>query len=194
MALARWFDCREAVVCNSCTNAIQLALMWERRIKGPVEVSLPRRTYVGVAHAVLNAGHWLAFRDEDWLGAYRLDGTRVIDSARRFSADMYLPDTMQCVSFHVSKICGATQGGAILLDDAVAAEFMRRARFDGRGQGIAPIDDIFNQPAMHCYLSPSDAAQILWKLSTLRRDSPDLPNDNYPDLSTHSWFARQSLV
>lgn len=178
----------EVVVVNSCTNALQLALMWYRWTRGSYQVQIPKRTYVGVAHAVINAGHELAFVDEEWGGGYALRPFPIWDFAKRFTSGMYVPGTMQCVSFHISKILAGEQGGAILLDDAEAAAFMRRARFDGRTAGVHPSADSFEEPAMHCYLSPSVAALLRWRLSVLPRHNRDLPTDHYPDLSTHKWF------
>jgi dTDP-4-amino-4,6-dideoxygalactose transaminase len=196
--LAEYCGSRHAVVVNSCTNALLLCLMWQRWVNGQLDIEIPRRTYVGVAHAVLNAGHRLHFRDEEWVGGYELKICRdaigaggldpVWDYARRFTSGMYRRGEMHCVSFHVSKICGATQGGAVLLDRLDAAQFMRRARFDGRSPNVHPSEDYFGEPAIHCYISPTDAAQILWKLSTLPEQNDDLPTDNYPDLSTHRFF------
>jgi dTDP-4-amino-4,6-dideoxygalactose transaminase len=89
---------------------------------------------------------------------------------------------MQCVSFHHSKILGDTQGGAILHDDPEADKWLRRARFDGRTEGVAPKDDDI-MLGYHCYMSPDVAARLLWKLSKLPLHNADLPNDDYPDLS-----------
>lgn len=88
-----------------------------------------------------------------------------------------------CVSFHASKILGDTQGGAILHDDDEADAWLRRARFDGRTEGVAPKDDTFTQVGWHCYMSNDVAARLLLKLSVLPKDNAPLPNDDYPDLS-----------
>lgn len=186
--LCRYTGATFAVALNSCTNAVQLALMWHRWTRGELTISLPARTYPGIAHAVINAGHRLSFYKEDWVGEYQLLGSNVWDSAKRFTSGFYRPGMMQCISAHVSKILGASQGGAILLDDAEAAAFLRRARFDGRTAGVPTSEDSYAEPAMHAYLSPGDAAQIRWKLSTLPAHNPDQPMSDYPDLSTHSWF------
>lgn len=176
------------VAVNSCTNAVQLALMWERWRRGALTVDLPRFTYPGIAHAVINAGHRLTFRDEEWVGEYQLLGTRVWDSAKRFTSGMYRTGMIQCVSFHISKICGVDQGGALLVDSDETARWLKRARFDGRTQGVPTSEDRYGEPAMHAYLSPTIAAQIRWKLSTLPKYNADQPSLGYPDLSVHPWF------
>jgi hypothetical protein len=135
--------------------------------------------------SVVHAGHAIHFISDPWVGEYRLEPLPVWDSARRFTSGMYRAVSMQCLSFHVSKILGASQGGAILHDDEHADAWLRRARFDGRGEGVPAAEDVFQFPAWHCYMSPDTAAQLLWKLRSadFRRNNPDLPNPDYPDLS-----------
>ena len=96
---------------------------------------------------------------------------------------MYRPGQMQCVSFHVSKILGDSQGGAILHDNEEADEWLRRARFDGRSDS-----DQVQYPSWHAYISPDVAARLLWKLSFLPKHNADLPRSEYPDLSTMEYF------
>lgn len=172
------------VTTNSCTMALLLACkrfrpLWNHR---PI-VSIPKRTYVSVPMSAKHAGFDVFFRDEDWIGSYRLHPLPVFDCARRFSSGMYVKGEVQCVSFHHSKILGDTQGGAILHDDPQADAWYRRMRFDGRTEGVAPKDDDFREIGYHCYLSPDVAARLLWKLSKLPRHNFPLPNDDYPDLS-----------
>lgn len=96
---------------------------------------------------------------------------------------MYSSSGFVCVSFQASKILGIEQGGAILHSNPEADVWFRRARFDGRTEGVAPKDDRFDMVGYHCYLSPSVAAQGLLKLYSLPKHNEDLPNDDYPDLS-----------
>lgn len=187
-ALCRYTGARYAVAVNSCTMAILLAVAWKLHLDRSKAVSIPKRTYVSVPMSIIHAGGKPIFRDERWIGAYELQPLNVWDSARRFSAGMYVPGQMQCVSFHASKILGLEQGGAILHDDPRADEWLRRARFDGRTQGVAPKDDQFDMIGWHCYMNPSTAAQGLLKLHSLPRHNSDLPNDPYPDLSTMEIF------
>lgn len=171
------------VAVNSCTNALLLACKYLK-----VEtVSIPKRTYVGVGMSILNAGGKVIFDDRDWVGSYSLDPYPIRDSARRFTSDMYAGG-YECVSFHVAKILGIDQGGAILHDDAEADKWFRRARFDGRSEGVTPKHDTFDMVGFHCYLSPPLAAMGLWRMNYLPRHNKDLPRDDYPDLSTAPIF------
>jgi dTDP-4-amino-4,6-dideoxygalactose transaminase len=188
--LAGYCGSKYAVTCTSCTSALLLALAWFKWKRGSSMVRCPRRTYCGVPYSIINAGHKVEFADMDWTGEYRLAPLPVIDSARRFFAGMCRPDEFRCVSFHSSKICGHTDGGAVLCDDAEAVAWMRRVRFDGRTIGVRPSEDVFDTPGFHIYMAPGVAAELHRKLSTLPRDNPDLPNSDYPDLSLAPIFRR----
>lgn len=203
-ALCAYTGAQFAVTVNSCTMALLLAVRWhilkaQRDAPTLVFVEIPKRTYVGVPAAIIHAGGMPTFRDEDWSGSYQLKPLPVWDCARWFSSGMYRGEThqgvkrwnegtMACVSFHASKTLGDTQGGAILHDNAEADAWLRRARFDGRAEGVAPKDDKFTFAGWHCYMSPDVAARLLWKLSVLPKHNDPLPNDDYPDLSLHEAF------
>jgi dTDP-4-amino-4,6-dideoxygalactose transaminase len=174
------------VTVTSCTAALFLACMWKNVKVGP-PILLPKLTYVGVAQSIVNAGGQMVFIDEDWQGEYELRPYAIWDAARRFTSGMYRPGTLQCVSFHVAKILGIGQGGAILHDDPKADEWLCRARFDGRREGVHPRDDDFIR-GWHCYMSPDTAAQGLWRLACLPKHNADLPRSDYSDLSKSKIF------
>ena len=178
------------VTTNSCTMALLLACRWfyDSHMPDSDPVCIPSRTYVGVPMSIIHAGYGVEFRDEEWLGMYQLHPLPVWDSARYFTSDMYVPGSMQCVSFHATKILGDTQGGAILHDNAHADAWLRRMRFDGRTEGVPPNKDCFTEIGYHCYMSPDVAARLLHKLSVLPDHNKPLPNDDYPDLSTFEVF------
>jgi dTDP-4-amino-4,6-dideoxygalactose transaminase len=182
-----------AVTVNSCTMAILLAVKWHidhgyAGLAHRPQVSCPKRTYVSVPMSIIHAGAKVVFRDQDWSGLYKLDPLPVYDSARYFSSGMYILGSMMCVSFHATKVLADTQGGAILLNNPDAYEWLKRMRFDGRTQGVAPINDNFREIGYHCYMSPDVAARLLHKLSVLPYKNRPLDNDNYPDLSTFEVF------
>lgn len=185
-----------AVAVNSCTAALTLAVAWCLRspfgfVRDRLDrklVSIPKRTYVSVPQAIIHAGGRPVFRDEEWIGMYQLRPLPVWDSARWFTSGMYDRGQFQCLSFHASKTLGIEQGGAILHDNAEADAWFRRARFDGRAEGVAPKDDRDIILGWHCYMNPSTAAQGLLKLHSLPRHNAPLANDEYPDLSTLQCF------
>lgn len=178
------------VTVNSCTMAILLAVKWyvSQDMYRYERISCPKHTYVSVPMSIIHAGGHVEFRDVDWYGEYQLLPLPVWDCARRFTSGMYRLGQMMCISFHATKILGDTQGGAILLNDEKAYEWLKRMRFDGRTQGVAPIADNFTEIGYHCYMSPDVAARLLHKLSVLPYHNRPLDNDNYPDLSTFEVF------
>jgi dTDP-4-amino-4,6-dideoxygalactose transaminase len=215
LALCEYTGAPYAVAVTSCTMALLLAVAWHVEKRKPVspialrpEIEIPKRTYVSVPQSIIHAGGRPVFRDSIWFGAYQLKPLPVWDSARYFTSGMYYSKlwntelqphepgihsvdgsgAMLCVSFHTSKILADTQGGAILHDSAEADAWLRRARFDGRTEGVAPKDDRFDMLGWHCYLSPDVAARLMWKLSVLPKHNEPLPNDAYPDLSQMEIF------
>lgn len=184
-ALCDYTGAPYCVTVNSCTMALLLACAWHK----VQTVSIPRFTYISVPMSIIHAGGNVVFDDRQWIGAYQLRPYPIVDSARRFTSRMFNPGSMQCVSFHWSKILGLQQGGAILHDDPEADRWLRKARFDGRTEGVAPKDDNFIM-GWHCYLSPEIAAQGIMRLCLLPKHNEDLPNDDYPDLSKVPLFQR----
>lgn len=190
-ALCEYTGAKYAVAVSSCTMALLLAVKWHSRDPRGHEssrISIPRHTYVSVPQSIIHGGFWPSFRDEDWSGCYQLKPFAIWDCARSFTSGMYVPGQFQCVSFHASKILGDTQGGAILHDNHEADKWFRKARFDGRTEGVEPKNDQINMIGYHCYMSPDVAARLLWKLWVLPKHNDDLPNSDYPDLSTFEVF------
>ena len=188
-AVAEYTGAPYCVAVNSCTMALFLACKWCE-----VEtVTIPKLTYVSVPQSIIHAGGTVRFDDRPWIGTYRLEPYLIWDSARRFTSGMYnfyRQDGFDCVSFHKSKILGLSQGGAILHSDPEADAWFRKARFDGRTEGVEPKDDTFDTLGYHCYMSPDVAAHGLWRLSYLPKHNDDLPNDDYPDLSQIPLFQK----
>lgn len=177
-AVAEYAGSPHGVAVNSCTNALLLACKY----CNVTVVTLPARTYVGVAYSVINAGGSVVFEDCEWRGAYRLNPYPIVDSARRFRRGMYIPGTLYCCSFHWYKHLPIGQGGMILTDSELAADWLRAARFDGRGEGVPPREDLFCTPGYHCYMTPEQAARGLVLMRNVPDDNPDLPETEYPDL------------
>jgi dTDP-4-amino-4,6-dideoxygalactose transaminase len=186
--VAEYGGSKYAVAVDSCTNAILLALIYERMTSGYKVVELPKYTYVGVAYAVRNAGLGIKFTDSMWQGAYKIGGTLVIDSARRFHRGMYEPGSLYCLSAHWGKHLKIGRGGFILTDNENVANTLRLMRFDGRTAGVPPRQDNFTVPGYHCYMLPEEAARGLMLMNYMPDDNPDIPWDDYADLSQFDVF------
>lgn len=211
-ALCEYTGAPYAVAVNSCTMALLLACAWyreQRPANGVYRICLPKLTYVGVPYAVREAGFEIDWRDEDWQGEHQLQPLPIWDAARRFTEGMFdiqqvgqsrsiyafrpAGTRFQCVSFHHTKILGHSQGGAILHNCEAADIWLRQARFDGRSEGVPAAKDLFVlRRAWHAYISPDVAAALIWKLQALRRDNPDLPRSDYPDLSLAPAFSSEA--
>ncbi len=177
------------VAVNSCTNALFLTLMWHRRNKRlPTSIEIPKRTYVSVPMQIRLAGAHVTFRDEKWEGKYQLAPLPIWDCARRFKQNMYDSGHFLCTSHHWNKPLGIQQGGCILHDTKEADAWFRKARFDGRTEGVPPSKDKFTEVGWHMYMSPEIAAEGLVRLNSLDKNLPDLPWDDYPDLSEVDLF------
>jgi len=179
-----------AVAVNSCTNALFLALTWERIHGidgkwGRNVVRIPTRTYVGVLQAILNAGCEPSWWSADWEHSYLLAPTGVVDSARDLQRGIStLQGSFTCLSFHSAKQLPLGRGGAILTDDEEAAEWFRAARMDGRPPGRPFSETMF--PAWHMPMSPDVAARgldILSRWNDTNYMPAPLPHTDYPDLS-----------
>lgn len=174
-----------AVTVNSCTMALLLACAWHKVEK----VEIPKRTYVSVPMSIMHAGGTVSFRNEEWSGSYQLRPYPIWDSARWFTSNLWEKHGgFVCVSFHWSKTLGIQQGGAILHGDKNADAWFRRARFDGRTEGVEPKNDSFTQLGWHAYMSPEIAAEGLVRLAILPKKNDPLPNSAYPDLSRMEIF------
>jgi dTDP-4-amino-4,6-dideoxygalactose transaminase len=195
-AVAEYVGAPYCVAVNSCTNALFLCLMWFRRcyphMHSGVALEIPKRTYISVPMQIKHAGWEVIFREKPWVGKYDLAPLPVWDCARLFTSGMYMPGQFMCTSHHWSKTLGLQQAGCILTDDVEAVAWLKRARFDGRSEGVPPALDSFDFCGWHCYLSPEIAALGLVKLSFLPRHNAPLPNDDYPDLSKLSIFQSKS--
>jgi len=196
--LAEYTGAPYVLTFDNASSAIYLALCHEN-IKGKV-ISMPERTYPSAACEVINAGGEINFKKVDGTtlkGAYQFEPTRVWDSALYFSADMYIPNSLMCVSFTGAyKTFKLSKGGAILLDDKDAYEWLKRARNSGRGECSYHVDS-FTMLGKNSYLMPEIAArgillmQQFYNLDGSKKyNAPqELP---YPNLSQFPIYHRRS--
>ncbi|MCK9629589.1 MAG: DegT/DnrJ/EryC1/StrS family aminotransferase [Bacteroidales bacterium] len=181
--LASYCGAPYAVAVDSCTNALFLSLVLEaRRMGGPQELTLPARTYAGVAQAALNAGWSIRWDRGEWSEQYTIPPTRVVDAALNLSPGSYEPGTLTCLSFHAAKQLPVGIGGAVLLDDENDRHWLRGARMDGRQEGTNEVSP--QKPGYHCFMPPDVAARGLWLLTALKGEpSHPCKRDAYPDLA-----------
>lgn len=180
--IAEYAGAKYGVAVDSCCNALFLCCKY-LNVKS---VDIVKHTYPGVICAIKNAGgsimYWL---DNDWQGIYEIMPYNIIDSALRFKRGMYIKDSFYCLSFHVKKHIPIGRGGMILTNNKEAAEWFKKARFDGRNE--VPLDqDELTMTGWNCYMTPEQAARGLTLFETIKdKDLPDLvvADQHYPDLS-----------
>lgn len=157
-------------------------------------ICVPQRTYPSVPCEVIHAGGQVNFtkvEGETIKGAYQLTPTNVWDSALRFTADMYITNSMMCVSFTGAfKHFKLSKGGAILLDDLDAYNWLKKARFSGRSECSYHDDNFDENPVIgwNFYMMPELSARGLLLINQFyNTDGTKKHNEDlqlpYPDLS-----------
>lgn len=177
--LAAYTGSKYAVCVDSCTNAILLCLIYSKEYK----VTLPNNTYVGVAMACKHAKITVEFKDIAWTGMYQIAPTNIYDSAKRFTADMYIPDSLMCLSFHYKKHLKIGRGGAILTDNREAYEWLKLARNCGRDPQVALSEQFFTVCGFNMLMHPELAQKGINLMRYLPVVNEDLPYEYYGNLS-----------
>ena len=194
--LAEYTGAKYAVVLDNCSNALFLTLMYEN-VKDTY-ITIPNRTYPSVPCEIIHAGakvKWEIVDGTTFKGAYQLKPSRVWDSALRFTADMYIPNTHMCLSFTGPyKHFKLSKGGAILTDDKAAYEWFKRARYSGR-RAIPYHEDNLDMIGWNFYMMPELAARGLlllsqfWNVDGTKKHNEDIELP-YPDLSEFDVYTQ----
>jgi len=192
--IAKYTGAPHAIALDNMSNAIFLALYYEKNVKKSLDegsVDCPSRTYPSVPCEIIHAGLKVNFTPVEGKkikGAYQLTPSNVVDSALRFTADMYVPGTHMCLSFTGPyKTLKLSKGGAIITDDYQAMLWFKRARFSGRRE-CSYHDDHFDMLGWNFYMMPELSARGLlmmaqfYNLDGTKKYNEDLELP-YPDLS-----------
>ena len=200
-ALCEYTGAPHAVALDNMSNALFLSLYFEKNVKKRLtsdHVIVPARTYPSVPCEVIHAGLKVKFnqvKGRKIKGAYKLLPSNVVDSALRFTADMYESGTHMCLSFTGPyKTLKLSKGGAILTDDYEAMLWFKRARFSGRRE-CSYHDDHFDMLGWNFYMMPELAARGLLMMSQFynldgtkkKNEDLELP---YPDLSKFEIYKK----
>jgi dTDP-4-amino-4,6-dideoxygalactose transaminase len=181
--IAEYTGAPYAVALDNCTDALFLCCTY-LNVKN---VTIPKKTYLSVPQAVMASGGKLSFDDVEWKGLYQLNPYPIYDSARRFTSNMYIPNTFMCLSFHPKKILKMRKGGMILTDNEEAYKWFKKARHEGRDE-IPYTQDNIKFMGWNMYMTPPDAAEGLWLMSSMPKDNEDTIED-YPDLTRNDLFT-----
>lgn len=192
--LANYTGAPYAVAVSSCTDALFLSCMYHN-VKGKV-VIIPKRTYLSVPQSIIHAGGILKFRDYDWQthlwSRYQLAPFPIWDAAKEFQPAMYRPSQAICLSFHIKKPLGIGKGGCILTDDKDMTEWLKRARYEGRGEMSYREDDI-TFLGWNMYLTPEQAARGLVLMQQLPKEGV-VQYERYRDLTEFTVFKDVELI
>jgi dTDP-4-amino-4,6-dideoxygalactose transaminase len=144
---AEFIGAKHAVAVNSCTSALFLSLLCENRIRYCMpfcdwesSIRIPSMMVPVVPNSLLHAGAKVMFIDDvSWVGKeYLLKPYGVWDSAHLVKPKQYKKyndqNALVCFSFYPTKsICGP-EGGMIATDNDEMAEWLKKARWYGRGK------------------------------------------------------------
>ena len=184
--IADYAGSKYAVAVDSCTDALFLSLKY---LKASGTITFPSRTYVSAPMSAVLAGCDVKFKDYNWSGIYYLDPFPIIDSAVRFTKDMYESGSLQCLSFQIKKRLPIGKGGMILTDDPDADRWLRVASFEGRHLDQPYDKDEFEMIGWNMYMTPEDAARGILLFDQLGDIHPDgCTQDDYHDLTKKEIF------
>jgi dTDP-4-amino-4,6-dideoxygalactose transaminase len=199
--LSRYTGAPHVITLDNMSNALFLALYYEKNIKKSIAgniIDCPSRTYPSVPCEIIHAGlkvNFIPTQGNKIKGPYKLSPSNVVDSALRFTADMYEEGTHMCVSFTGPyKTLKLSKGGAILTDDYQAMLWFKRARFSGRRE-CSYHDDHFDMLGWNFYMMPELAARGLlmmgqfYNLDGTKKHNEDLELP-YPDLSKYEIYKK----
>lgn len=185
--LAQYGGAKYALCVDSCSNALFLCFKY-LNIKNQI-IDIPKNTYASVPMQCIHSGNSINFIDAQWSGCYQLHPTPIVDSATRFSKNMYIADTYYCLSFHHRKILNIGKGGAILTDDRAFIDWALPMIYDGRHRKVKYHQDTLECCGYHMYMTPEDAARGLLLLDKLPDYNSDCGGSNcYGDLSLQPIF------
>lgn len=191
-SIAEYAGSKYGVAVDSCCNALFLSMIYHLRFKCHAAfVEVPKITYPGVACSMIHAGIRIKFVDLKWSGIYELSPFNIYDSALRFKRNMYIKNSLYCLSFHVKKHLPIGRGGMILTDDELAYKWLKKARFDGRNP--VPLDqDKIDMTGWNMYLTPEQASRGLTLFEVIKDrylSDIDMTKQGYPDLSKIKAYA-----
>ena len=186
--VAEYAGSKYAVAVDSCSNALFLCCL-RANVKDKI-VTIPCRTYPSVPCAIIHAGGKVNFEDITWSGLYELKPFAIYDGAKRFCRNMYVQNSLHCLSFHIKKHIPLGRGGMILTNNKDDYEWLKLMRFDGREECTLTEQKNINVLGWNFYMSPELASRGLWLMGNIKDDNEDLEEvPPYPDLSKYKIYS-----
>ena len=187
--VAEYSGSKYAVVLDCCSNGIFICMKYLQSIgelKSEDIIKIPNQTYVSVPMQILHAGQKFELEELEWSGIYQLKGTRIWDSAGRFTESMFVGgNSLQVLSFQIKKIIPIGRGGMILTDDEESYNWLKLACYDGRDLTTPyTSDEHIKVLGYHMYMTPEDAARGIILMDNRPDSNVDCQNNTmYPPLN-----------
>ena len=192
--IAHYTGAPYAISVDSCTNALFLICKYLE----VGEVTIPSKTYLSVPMSIIHAGGEVVFDKREitnhWAGLYQLKPYPIYDAAKRLTSNMYIPGTYMGLSFHIKKQLGIGKGGMILTDNLEAANWFKKARYEGRSEKFYKEDSI-ESFGWNMYMTPQEAAHGLCLMQNYPLHNKDLDEINgYRDLTDFPVFNNCKII
>jgi len=192
--IANYTNAPYAISVDNCTNAIFLVCKY----LNVGEITIPSKTYLSVPQSIIHAGGEVVFdateETNNWKGIYQLKPYPIYDSAKRFTSNMYIPNTFMCLSFHIKKHLKIGKGGMILTDNEDAFNWFKKARYEGRSEKLYHEDDI-EMLGWNMYMTPQQASHGLALMQNMPIHNYDLDEHNgYRDLTKFTIFKNNKVI
>jgi dTDP-4-amino-4,6-dideoxygalactose transaminase len=129
LSLCNYTGAPYCITTDCCTHAIEIAF---RLAHDSSPVSFPAKTYLSVLMTMHKLGIEYSLENTEWREGYQFTGTKIWDCARMFRPNMYVPGSIQCLSFGRTKPLQIHRGGCILTDDVELYRQASKMRYDGR--------------------------------------------------------------
>ena len=186
--IALFSGSKYAVAVDCCTNAIFLSLKY---FKSKKKIIIPENTYISVLSAINLANYKFKTENIKWQGYYYLKPLPIVDSATRFTKNMYINKTLTCLSFHHRKHLPIGRGGMILTDSKKAYMWLKKARYDGRNLNKNYIKDDFTSIGWHMYMTPEQAYYGIKLFKKFKDTIPNkASNNSYKSIKKYQKFYK----
>jgi len=181
-SLSNYTNAPYVVTTDCCTHAIELCFRYKQHTNVIADlITVPKRTYLSVPMIFHKLNIPYNLIEYDWKEEYNFGFTNIWDSARCLKPKMYKQKQMQCLSFGRTKPLEIGHGGAILLDDKIAYDWLKKASYDGRDLSIVPwqTQQTFNI-GYHYMMRPEECVD---GLNMLNNNDITHTTYSYPDIS-----------
>jgi dTDP-4-amino-4,6-dideoxygalactose transaminase len=155
--IASFWGAPYGIATDSCTHALELSF---RLINRPQTcVPVPIHTYMSIPMMLSKINQPWEFQSIEWQKHYKFDPLPIIDAARTWEANCYIPGTLMSTSFQFKKHIPIGRGGIILTDNYEHYVKLQKMCRDGRDRTLLQQEDDITEIGYHYYMTPEDSAR-----------------------------------